>query len=98
MEKVPRHSDKRSSGGIPGRLGQVAHGRNDARFDAPFHDHQISVKPIDNIGQLAFITQLSSGKIALDHNGTGCIFQRHQTLAQRTGRANAHLIRGQRFA
>lgn len=98
MEKVPRRSDKRSRGSIRGRLGKVAHGGNDARFDAPFNDHQISVKPIDNVSQLAFITQLSSRKNAFDHDGTGCIFQRHQTLAQSTGRANAHLIRGQRFA
>lgn len=98
MDKVPRSSDKTLTGGKIVDLCRISHRGDDARLDTPLGDHQIAMKPVDHVGQLALVTQLGSGIDAFDHDRTGCIFQRHQTLAIYTGSAQAGLIRCQCFA
>ncbi|MDB6142588.1 MAG: hypothetical protein JWP80_1632 [Pseudomonas sp.] len=78
-------------------LSGIAHGRDHARFDAPFSDQQVAMEAVDYINQLADVTKLRYTQHTFDHNGTGRIFERHQTLAEHAGWTQGCLIRCQGF-
>ena len=74
---------------------QVSRRGDNARYQSPFGDLQVSVQAIDQIDQQALILQLARGDRALQHKRTVAIVHTQLESVRGIGLAQAGLVRGQ---